>query len=99
MAGKKRGRDSPCALSGLLHLTFLKRMRRIPLSIGRAERLWRRRIPDLVGRFGREIKSQFMKVRTHHRSEFSALLPVVALLAVATLAKLGAVTQFFHLAH
>jgi hypothetical protein len=40
-----------------------------------------------------------MKVRTRHRSEFSALLPVVALLVIATLAKLGAATQLFHLTH
>jgi hypothetical protein len=40
-----------------------------------------------------------MKVRARNRFEFSALLPVVALLAVAALAKLGAATQLFHLTH
>jgi len=30
-------------------------------------------------------------------SDFSALMPVVALLAAATLAKFGAATQLFHL--
>jgi hypothetical protein len=43
-----------------------------------------------------------MKLHFHgnpKRSEFSALMPVVGLLIAATLAKLGAVTQFFHLAH
>ena len=40
-----------------------------------------------------------MIVRPNNRFEFSALLPVVALLAVATLAKFGAATQLFHLAH
>jgi hypothetical protein len=33
------------------------------------------------------------------RSEFSALMPVVALLLAATLAKVGAATQLFHLVH
>jgi hypothetical protein len=33
------------------------------------------------------------------RSELRALLPVVAVLTVATLAKLGAVGMFLHLAH
>jgi DUF1009 family protein len=33
------------------------------------------------------------------RSELRALLPVVAVLTVATLAKLGAVGLFLHLAH
>ena len=33
------------------------------------------------------------------RSELRAVLPVVAVLAVATLAKLGAVGLFLHLAH
>jgi hypothetical protein len=32
-------------------------------------------------------------------AELSALMPVVALLIAATLAKLGAATQFFHLTH
>jgi hypothetical protein len=32
-------------------------------------------------------------------AELSALLPVIALLMAATLAKLGAATQFFHLSH
>jgi hypothetical protein len=33
------------------------------------------------------------------RSELRALLPVIAVLTVATLAKLGTVGLFFHLAH
>ena len=33
------------------------------------------------------------------RSELRALLPVVAVLTVAMLAKLGTVSLFFHLAH
>jgi DUF1009 family protein len=33
------------------------------------------------------------------RSERRAVLPVVAVLTVATLAKLGAIGVFFHLAH
>jgi hypothetical protein len=33
------------------------------------------------------------------QTELSALMPVVALLVAATLAKLGAATQFFHLSH
>jgi hypothetical protein len=33
------------------------------------------------------------------RSELSALLSVLALLAAATVAKLGAATQFFHIVH
>jgi hypothetical protein len=33
------------------------------------------------------------------RSEFSALMPVVALLLAATLAKVSAATQLFHLVH
>jgi hypothetical protein len=43
-----------------------------------------------------------MKFRSpirHKRSEFSALMPVIGLLMAATLAKLGAATQFIHLAH
>jgi hypothetical protein len=32
-------------------------------------------------------------------SEFSALMPVVGLLAAAALAKFGVATQFFHLSH
>ena len=40
-----------------------------------------------------------MKVRPHNRFKFSALLPVVALLAVATLAKFSAAIQLFHLTH
>jgi hypothetical protein len=40
-----------------------------------------------------------MKVQPHNRFEFSALLPVVALLAIATLAKFGTATQLFHLTH
>jgi hypothetical protein len=40
-----------------------------------------------------------MKARPRSRFEFSALLPVVALLTIATLAKLGAATQLFHLTH
>jgi hypothetical protein len=33
------------------------------------------------------------------RSELRAMLPVVAVLTVATLAKVGAIGLFFHLAH
>ncbi len=33
------------------------------------------------------------------RAEYSALMPVVALLVAATFAKLSAVSQLFHLAH
>ncbi len=33
------------------------------------------------------------------RSELSALLTVLALLGAATIAKVGAATQFFHLIH
>jgi hypothetical protein len=33
------------------------------------------------------------------RSQLSALMPVVALLTAATLAKFAAATQFFHLSH
>jgi hypothetical protein len=40
-----------------------------------------------------------MKVRPNNHFEFSALLPVVALLAIATLAKFGAATQLFHISH
>jgi hypothetical protein len=43
-----------------------------------------------------------MKLRTHGNkklSEYSALVPVIALLAAATLAKVSAATQLFHLAH
>jgi hypothetical protein len=36
---------------------------------------------------------------TAKRSEYSALMPVVALLLAATLAKMGAATQLFHLVH
>lgn len=43
-------------------------------------------------------------MKFHHQSkrklaELSALIPVVALLMAATLAKLGAAMQFFHLSH
>jgi hypothetical protein len=34
-----------------------------------------------------------------NRSEYFALLPVAALLIAATLAKISAATQFFHLVH
>jgi hypothetical protein len=33
------------------------------------------------------------------RSELLALMPVIALLSAATLAKLGAAAQFFHFTH
>jgi hypothetical protein len=33
------------------------------------------------------------------RSELSALMPVIALLSAATLAKLGVAAQFFHFTH
>jgi hypothetical protein len=36
---------------------------------------------------------------TNKRSEYSALMPVVALLLAATLAKVSAATQLFHLVH
>ena len=43
-----------------------------------------------------------MKLHAHEnkrRSDYSELLPVVALLAAATLAKVGAASQLFHLVH
>lgn len=43
-----------------------------------------------------------MKLHAHgnkKRSEYFALMPVVALLAAATLAKVSAATQLFHLVH
>jgi hypothetical protein len=42
-----------------------------------------------------EVQSQ----RSKKRRELSALLSVLALLAAATVAKLGAATQFFHIVH
>ena len=36
---------------------------------------------------------------TNKRSEYFALMPVVALLLAATLAKVSAATQLFHLVH
>jgi len=33
------------------------------------------------------------------RAEYSALMPVIALLAAATFAKLSAATQLFHIVH
>jgi hypothetical protein len=54
----------------------------------------------------RTTTSQSMKRRgqdtrkhPHKHPQLSALMPVVALLLAATLAKLGAATQFFHLGH
>ncbi|HEY1982996.1 MAG TPA: hypothetical protein VGH13_23190 [Xanthobacteraceae bacterium] len=45
------------------------------------------------------VEKLMMKARPNNRFEFSSLLPVVALLAVATLAKFSAATQLFHLTH
>jgi hypothetical protein len=42
---------------------------------------------------------KFRSQISRKRSEFSALLPVIGLLMAATLAKLGAATQFIHLTH
>jgi hypothetical protein len=45
----------------------------------------------------RLMKAQFQN--GEKRSELSALLSVLSLLAAATIAKSGAATQFFHIVH
>jgi len=48
------------------------------------------------------VRRQTMKFRfetSPKRSELSALMPVIALLSAATLAKLGVAAQFFHFTH
>jgi hypothetical protein len=50
----------------------------------------------------RRTVSRIMKFRNQGKAkyaELSALMPVVALLVAATLAKLSAAAQFFHLSH
>ncbi len=42
---------------------------------------------------------KFRSPISRSRTEFSALMPVIGLLAAATLAKLGAAVQIIHLAH
>jgi hypothetical protein len=52
--------------------------------------------------FRQPVTSLIMKRRAQDhgkRSQLSALMPVVALLMAATLAKFAAATQFFHLSH
>jgi hypothetical protein len=48
----------------------------------------------------RDHRAQEHRAQEHgKRSQLSALIPVVALLTAATLAKFAAATQFFHLSH
>jgi hypothetical protein len=51
-------------------------------------------------RRAQDHRAQGHRAQSHGKqSQLSALMPVVALLMAATLAKLAAATQFFHLSH